>query len=92
MYSDEVNAKIQAENDYRNRPQCPSEPHSVDQCVGAQAATPSRLVFSLRDEAAKRAQHHHSEGEKAQSAAQFFAMNPAFEDFIRLVRQGAIQF
>ena len=97
MYpEDAVNAKMQAERNYENTgcaapaPQTPY-PDAI-QGFGAQASTPSRLGYSLRDEAAKRAQHYHSEGEKAQSAAQFFAMNPQFEDFIRLVRSGAIQF
>jgi len=48
--------------------------------------------YSLRDEAARRAENHYQEANKAQSAALFFSQHPEFEDFIRLVRQGAIQF
>jgi hypothetical protein len=63
------------------------------QGVLQQASTSSRLGdYSLQEEAAKRARHHLEEAGKAQSATMFFSQNPAFEEFIRLVRQGAIQF
>ena len=93
MYpEDAVNAKLQAEKAYYGeKASPPSDPYPQDVCQ--KASTPSRLGdYSLRDAAAKLAHHHHEEASKAQSAALFFSQNPAFEDFIRLIRQGAIQF
>jgi hypothetical protein len=81
---------------YGDRANSPAEPHPVDhraEAIGiGQAATPSTLRYSLRDEAQKRAMHHAEQAEKAQSAAIFFSQHPEFEEFLRLVRSGSIQF
>ncbi len=88
MYSDEVNAKMQAEKTYYSNLQqqasCspPAEPYpQCEQAVAGKDANP----YSLQEEASRRAQ-------SMRRAAVFFANNPTFEDFIRLVRSGAIQF
>lgn len=46
---------------------------------------------SLRAEAEQRVGYHRSQAEKHDQAAAFFRENPAFDQFIRLIRSGAIQ-
>ena len=95
MYpEDAVNTEMQAEKAYYGDKASPAaEPYPQAVCgLGAQVAGKSMNPYSLQEEAAKRALNHHEQAQKAQSAAVFFANNPAFEDFIRLVRSGAIQF
>jgi hypothetical protein len=46
---------------------------------------------SLRREAEDRVGFHRQQAEKADQAAAFFRENPAFDMFVRLVRQGVIQ-
>lgn len=95
MYpEEEVDAKLQAEKAYYGeKASPPCEPYPQGMCGGtAQGVTPTRAPHSLQEEATSRARHHHEESGKAQSAALFFSQNPSFEDFIRLVRSGAIQF
>ena len=46
---------------------------------------------SLRAEAEKRFSYHAEEAAKQDKAAAFFRENPAFDQFIRLIRSGAIQ-
>jgi hypothetical protein len=95
----EVNAKMQAQTACQaqqcNKNTCdapPSEPYPSGLCGEACSEPKPYNPFSLQEEAARRAQEHYEQASKAQSAAVFFANNPAFEDFIRLVRSGAIQF
>jgi len=88
MFPDESAAKDQAEQAYHNQ----SPTGATDQRVMGTAPpkVPSRLGYSLRDEAQKRAMHHHDQADKAQAAANFLAMHPEFEEFIRLIRSGSI--
>jgi hypothetical protein len=94
----EANAKMQAQKAYeaqRDANTCavpPSEPYPSGLCDQDCSEPKPYNPYSLQEEAARRAQGHYEEASKAQSAAVFFANNPAFEDFIRLVRSGAIQF
>jgi hypothetical protein len=46
---------------------------------------------SLREEAEKNVGYHREQAEKHDQAAAFFRENPAFDEFIRLIRSGAIQ-
>lgn len=46
----------------------------------------------LRDEYGKRYHYHAEQARKAEQAAGFFRDNPAFDDFVRLVRSGVISF
>lgn len=41
-------------------------------------------------EARKRADHHYSEANKAQRAAEFLSAHPEFGEFIELIRSGAL--
>ena len=90
MYSDDVNAKIAYCPNLQQQASCspPAEPYPDTMC-GQVGKTVN--PYSLQEEASRRAQNHYEQASKAQSAAVFFANNPAFEDFIRLVRSGAIQ-
>lgn len=45
---------------------------------------------SLREEAEKQVGYHRIEADKADRAARFLRENPAFDEFIQLIRQGAI--
>lgn len=45
---------------------------------------------TMADEHEKAAAHHRERSVKAEQAADFFRSNPAFEDFINLIRTGAI--
>jgi hypothetical protein len=94
---DEVNAKMKAQTSYEaqyNKNTCaaPAEPYPSGLCGQACSEPKPYNPYSLQEEASHRAQEHYEQASKAQSAAVFFANNPAFEDFIRLVRSGAIQF
>jgi hypothetical protein len=86
------NAKMQAEQSYRNSAlgDSPAPPSPMDMCGQAQAK--SQSAYSLRHEAEKRSMHHSQEASKAAEAANFFHLHPEFEEFIRLVRSGSIQF
>jgi hypothetical protein len=95
MYNDDVNAKLQAAEKayYGDKCSAPTDPYpQATSNLGAAQQAGTRSPYSLQEEAARRAQSLFEQASKAQSAALFLAQNPAFEDFIRLVRQGAIQF
>jgi len=47
---------------------------------------------SPSEQADKAAAHHAEQHQKASEAAAFFRNNPAFDEFIKLVRKGSIQF
>jgi len=84
MYSDEMNAKMQAQS-YANQAQCAATPN-MSTC------TAGRAPYTLCEEAAKSEQHHYDEAAKAGSAARFLSAHPEFDEFVRLVRSGAIRF
>lgn len=47
--------------------------------------------YTMREQAEKNIGYHRIEADKADRAAAFFRGNPAFDEFIQLIRQGAIQ-
>jgi hypothetical protein len=47
---------------------------------------------TLREESEKRVGYHREQADKHDRGAAFFRENPAFDEFIRLIRAGAIQF
>ena len=47
---------------------------------------------TLREEAEVRLRNHREHARNASLAAKFFRDNPAFDEFVRLVRAGVIQF
>jgi hypothetical protein len=55
-------------------------------------STLGSIPYSLRDEAAKSAQYHQEQAVKHEKAAFFLSQHPELDEFIRLVRQGVIQF
>lgn len=92
-----IYAKMKAEA--ANQAQCdknncnaPSDQYQSGMCAQACSEQKPFNQYSLQEEASRRAQDHYEWASKAQQAAVFFANNPVFEDFIRLVRSGSIQF
>ena len=94
MYNDDVNAKMQAEKAYYannlNQAQTPAPSSYYGDTCGVQAGIPRH--WSMRDEAEKQVGYHREQADKHDRAAAFFRENPAFDEFIQLVRSGAIQF
>lgn len=83
MYSDEINAKMQAQS-FSNQAQC-AAPQNMGTCAAG------RAPYTLCEEAAKSEQHHYEEAAKAGSAARFLSAHPEFDEFVRLVRSGSIR-
>lgn len=93
----EQNVKKMAEKAYYGNTACPAQPHPVDQC-GQQEMSGEALEraatsrYSLRNEAAEKAQHHSNKANQASAAYVFLSQHPEFEEFIQLIRSGSIQF
>ena len=94
----EVSAKIKASQE-----QCGAYDPNATRGIGQQAQnavayygdeckSTSPAPSTLGREAEERVGLHRREAEKADQAAAFFRENPAFDLFVRLVRQGVIQF
>ena len=75
-------AKMAAEKAYQDRNYSPAQ----DAIQGTASVRPS----TLKDEAAKSAQYHSTEANKAAAAHVFLAAHPEFDEFIRLIRSGSI--
>lgn len=56
------------------------------------ATTGSYRPPTMREQAEKNAQYHFDLHIKAQQAASFLAAHPEFDEFIRLIRSGALEF
>ena len=85
-YQNEVNAKMAAEREYLRKSPIGTQAQADH---GDRGAT---FKASMRATAEQKVGYHRSEADKADRAAAFFRENPAFDDFIQLVRSGAIQF
>ena len=83
MNMNEAKLKQAAEQKYQAstpmRPEC-------GEALGTQSYRPSPA-----DEAARNAVYHSEQSMKHSRAADFFQTNPAFSDFVELIRSGAIQ-
>ena len=89
---DETNQKLQAEKAYYAQARVgtqatPAQPPYYGDTCGVAEARPS-----LRSQAEQQVGYHRQEADKHDRAAAFFRENPAFDEFIQLVRSGAIQF
>jgi hypothetical protein len=62
-------------------------PYYGDQCTTAESRP-----TTLREEAEKQIGYHREQADKLDRAAAFLRDNPAFDEFVRLVRAGVIQF
>lgn len=82
----EANAKQVAEKAYYAQGQTPQKPYYGDTCGTAEGRP------SMRSQAEQQVGYHRAQAEKHDRAAAFFRENPAFDEFIQLVRSGAIQF
>lgn len=88
MYADEQAAKQKAEKAYYGDT-CNAQTPNLAGAVGMGTAIRD---WSLADEASKSAQFHFEQADKANRAARFLSAHPEFDEFIRLVRSGAVQF
>lgn len=61
-----------------------------DTCRTASPAHPHD--FSLREQAEKQVGYHREQADRQDRAAAFFRENPAFDEFVQLIRRGVIQF
>lgn len=80
MHEDQVNAKLRAAG-------LAGQATTAGCCVN-EAYKPATLC----EQAEKSAAYHQEMAEKQYRAAVFLRDNPAFDEFVRLVRQGVIQF
>ena len=86
MYPDSQNRAQQAAQGTKIRPDLPMPSYGgLDAQKSTRAYRPS-----LAEESAKSEQYHAAEGLKASMAAAFLSANPAFDEFIQLIRAGAI--
>lgn len=88
-YQDEVNAKMQAQKQYDSR--------NYGGSVGVAPQEATHAVrgdrqYTLKDEAGKAAEHHVAQANKFAAAHVFLSAHPEFDEFIRLIRSGSIQF
>lgn len=87
---DEVNAKMQADKAYYaqtpNLTGCasPGQPYYGETCAQERRSSPT-------EQAEKNFANHSEQAMKSQMAAVFLRANPAFDEFIQLIRSGAIQ-
>ncbi len=91
MFEDQMNAKMKSEYDSRLCGATAPTPNSYlgDCCTqGNLAGRP----YTMQEQAEKNASSHYELAQKQSQAAAFFRDNPIFDEFIRLVRSGAIQF
>ena len=103
MHSNETKAKTQAAqqqcgaydpSEIRGIPTPPAGAIGMDiHCATVNCCkTESTRPWTLRDEAEKSVGYHRSQAEKHDRAIAFLRENPAFDEFVRLVRAGIIQF
>lgn len=86
MYADQqLKAQLQVQASYENTKCAEPMGTACGQAVG-------RIPFTLSEEAQRNEQFHYDQAAKAGSAARFLSAHPEFDEFIRLVRAGAIQF
>jgi len=60
--------------------------------LGCETQAQTYRPASMRETAEKAVGHHREQADKFDRAAAFFRENPIFDEFIQLVRSGAIQF
>ena len=82
----EVAAKMKAQQAGANNQDCCTEYGPAVSGVGYYRRP------TLQEEAEKQAIHHSEMANKCAQAAAFLSANPAFDEFVRLVRAGVIQF
>ena len=85
----EVNAKLQAE---AYQAQCGVRAERGPAPSNYYGDTCQEARPSMRSQAEQQAGYRREQADKHDRAAAFFRENPAFDEFIQLVRSGAIQF
>ena len=95
MCANEQNEKLADDYSIRGIPSVPQE-----EC-GQRINKPMRISFAtespyrpstLREEAEKKIGYHREQADRHDRAVAFLRENPAFDEFVRLVRDGVIQF
>ena len=92
MYVDanqQLNAKLQAQKAYENA-KCEVPMGNLCSQAGLQAGL--HAGYTLVEDAQRSEQFHCEQAQKAGNAARFLASHPEFDEFIRLVRAGALHF
>ena len=87
----EVNANLKAQQQCKGDASCANQAQTgvpVQGLAGGFYQRPS----TLQEEAEKNAAYHYEMANKSAQAAAFLSSNPAFDEFVRLVRAGVIQF
>lgn len=82
----QMNAKLAAQEQIGKATSAPKN-YDGDTCGVMAGPRPS-----MSSEAEKKVGYHREQADKHDRAAAFFRENPAFDEFIQLVRSGAIQF
>jgi hypothetical protein len=91
MQREKMAAANQECGEIRGIPAPSSFGYDYTQANVAQGITPQH-TFTLKEEAEKRYSEHSAQMQKAQQAFDFLSANPAFDEFVRLIRAGVIQF
>lgn len=86
MYLDESNGNIKSAQDHYSQKQCTATTARSNTLGGAHRPP------TMREQAEKQIGYHRDHADKLDRAAAFFRENPVFDEFIQLVRSGAIQF
>jgi hypothetical protein len=84
--------KMMPEDVYANMKAQQANEVNTDCCNQAVAGNGSYRCPTLQEEAEKQSIHHSKMANKCTQAAVFLSANPAFDEFVRLVRAGVIQF
>lgn len=87
-YAAKRRAQAEMESSYANQTVGVSAIHGI----GPTGQLTPQATWTLADEQEKNMYHHQEQARKAEAAVTFLRENPSFGEFIRLVRQGVIQF
>jgi hypothetical protein len=70
---------------------CQGETKAEKQPFNTQCEPPRQIRRTAREEAEQQSAFHADRAAKQERAAAFFSENPAFDEFISLIRSGAVQ-
>jgi hypothetical protein len=92
MYDEKMAQLQQKIAEARQRDEQRFAPQLAPDCCNVAQAGSGYRPPSLREEAEKSAHYYAEQAAKASASADFLRDHPEFDEFIRLVRSGAIQF
>jgi hypothetical protein len=88
----DVRAETAYEREQREKLQAQTQQVNYGDTCGKASPADHPHAFSMRHQAEKQVGYHREQADRNDRAAAFFRENPAFDEFIQLVRQGIIQF